>query len=64
MAKPLTKKELSAMECSDCGGDDHVYMHSQCHPKSPTWVNYSEGYLTIECAECDKVITVIKVAED
>ena len=64
MAKVLTKRELSTMACSDCGEGDHIYMHSQCHPDSPTWVNYSEGYLTIECAECDAVITVIKVAEE
>jgi len=33
-----------------------LYLHSRCHPASPTWAVLSGDTLTIECAECEKVI--------
>lgn len=51
----------------DCEGKDHEplrYFHSQCHPKSPTWVFYKKGgILTVECGVCRRLIVEVKVAE-
>ena len=45
-----------ACACEKCGDDSSLYLHSRCHPASPTWAVLSGDTLTIECAECEKVI--------
>ena len=42
--------------CEQCGDDSSLYLHSRCHPESPTWAVLSGATLTIECAECEKVV--------
>jgi hypothetical protein len=44
--------------------DSVFYIHSNCHPFSPTWTRYeSGGFLRIECSECSKTIAIVNVAE-
>ncbi len=56
------------MECHDCGkecGDDEkLYLHSQCHPQDPTWAILDRGKdeLEIVCAVCRKIICKFKVS--
>jgi hypothetical protein len=63
--KGLVRTDLDEARCSnpDCD-EDHgpLYLHSQCHPASPTWAFYEDGQLVIECAECRTPVTVVQVA--
>lgn len=46
-----------------CGHDDSVvYLHSKCHPASPTWVSVRDNGTTmlVECAECGKEIIMFR----
>jgi len=45
-------EEISIEQCANC--NDKIYIHSKCHPESPTWAIYSSERETvmIECAEC------------
>jgi hypothetical protein len=39
-----------------------MYLHSKCHPSSPTWVRLgSGGRHIVECAECRKLVTAFRV---
>ena len=54
-------------ECEQCGGDGSLYLHSRCHPDVPTWCVLTGAVLTLECAECKKVIArfvVNRLAEE
>jgi hypothetical protein len=61
----LTQFDLVAIMAKKSPDDDSVfYIHSNCHPHSPTWTRYeSAGFLRIECSECYKTIAMVKVAE-
>jgi hypothetical protein len=61
--KPLSAKELDEL---DCGCEDDTcntpyYLHSACHPESPTWLAYikSEKSLMLTCAECGETVAII-----
>jgi len=43
-------------ECSKIEG--MVYIHSKCHPESPTWVciDRDKSEISIRCAECNKIV--------
>jgi len=61
--------KLSASGCHTPGcnhkGHDHpFFFHARCHPHSPTWASYLDGAITIECAECRRVIARVKVAAE
>ncbi len=60
-----TRETLDSMNCAECGRgadcDDPLYMHSHCHPKSPTWAVYHNGLLRISCAKCGKLIIEVGV---
>ncbi len=43
-------------QCEECGDDGSLYLHSRCHPEVPTWCVLSGDVLTLECAECQKVV--------
>ncbi|KKK78627.1 hypothetical protein LCGC14_2841680 [marine sediment metagenome] len=65
---PNPKKELIEFSaCTECGGDVGVrYLHSECHPDSPTWVRIEaeDGELAriiVECAECEKHIFTYEI---
>jgi hypothetical protein len=66
--KPLTRADLDRVTCDKPGCDhtahDGLYLHSHCHPETPTWSYYSgvAGTIRIECAECGHVIVNIAVA--
>lgn len=58
--------DLDSMQCSNPGcTEDHgeLYIHSRCHPESPTWARYEKGALTIVCAECGQNIMAIGVEQ-
>lgn len=65
--EPLTAGKLDRMQCSfpDCESPDHteLFLHSMCHPEIPTWASYDNGVLVIRCAQDDKVVVRIKVAQ-
>ena len=42
--------------CEVCGYDSSIYLHGRCHPDAPTWAVISGDVLTIECADCGKVV--------
>lgn len=64
----LFLEDFQGMGCSnpDCdkeGGCGHeMFLHSHCHPKSPTWAKYDGGVLVIVCAECEAAVCQIAVA--
>jgi hypothetical protein len=61
----LAQVDLDAIMAHKSPDDESVfYIHSNCHPHSPTWTRYeSGGFLRIECSECCKTIAMVKVAE-
>ncbi len=68
MSDLATAKVLDALVCAspDCSHDDHgeLYLHSRCHVGAPSVVAYYAGVLTVKCAECQKDIVLVKVAEE
>lgn len=68
MALPLTQHELDDTICPHCGQSDSdcdFVIHSTCHPSAATWVRYvkGSGVIVITCAECEKEVAEIEVAE-
>ena len=65
--KPLYREDFDDMRC-DCNSpqcdNDVIVLRSVCHPDKPTRTLYlKEGHvLLIVCAECDKPIVGIAVA--
>ncbi len=60
----LFKEDLDHLKCP-CGRpgcEDKMILHSKCHPREPTWVDYFNGEITVRCARCNQVIGVIAVA--
>ena len=57
------RPELDRLRCDEpgCDRDDHLLLLCKEH-QSPTWVSYSKGELTLECAECDATVLVTAVA--
>lgn len=49
--------------CEVCGDDSSMYIHSRCHGDVPTWAALSGDTLTIECAECGKVVTRFRIRQ-
>lgn len=44
-------------EGETCGHESNeFYMHSICHPSSPTWIRWKDGIYDLICAECEKII--------
>ena len=62
----LYAEEMDRMTCTvpgcDCGGS--LYIHSRCHPDTPTWARYSQGSAVLEllCARCAKVISRVAIS--
>jgi len=54
------------LKCSrpGCNCTGPLYIHGRCHPDAPTWAIVDHGVLTIECAECKKLITKFKLAKE
>jgi hypothetical protein len=61
-----TKATLDKLKCGTKGcKHDHskLYINSKCHPGGPLRVLYhkAEGCLHLECAICDKPVSVIQL---
>lgn len=62
----LDRSHLDKLTCvtPECTHEDGAYfLHSNCHPRVPTWAMYQHGAVTIICAECHKIVCQIAVAE-
>jgi hypothetical protein len=64
----LSQKQLDTMTCNqpgcDCGKTPSMFFHSNCHPGVPTWCEYREGAIFVRCAECNKLVVAVAVAEE
>lgn len=61
----LLKEDLDALRCPGCGAspDKHeMYVHARCHPQAHLEVGYTNGILTLYCAECQGPVWAIAVA--
>lgn len=63
----LFLEDFNDMTCGNlnCIEESEIfYLHSQCHPSSPTWSVFDKNnrYLQILCTECDKPIAEIAIA--
>jgi len=67
----ISRVELDAMPCQACGsvhGPDEIHesvpflLQPRCHP-GPVVVTYLDGVLTVLCAECDRPVVALHVAE-
>ncbi len=47
--------------CDECGDHGSLMLVGECHPEAPTWAILTGDVLTIECAECRKPITRLRV---
>lgn len=69
MSRALTARDFNGMTCAipDCDHSQHrggaLYLHSRCHPSSPTWARYDNGLVIVECAICREEIARAKVAD-
>ena len=67
---PLTRAEIDkpkrcgSPECNIIHMNPDYWVHSVCHPKTPTWCRYKDGVLTITCAVCKKPISAYKIAAE
>lgn len=60
----LTKDDFERMQCEnpDCRHESHeLVLHSNCHPRTPTWTAYRNGVLTVTCSLCHRVVAEIAV---
>jgi len=51
------------IQCENCGSQGSLYLHSRCHPLTPTWAVLTGDVLTIECAQCQKIVTRFRVVD-
>ena len=52
------------MQCSHGHKEDVVFLHSKCHPHTPTWCEFhSDGRLIVRCADCDKEVATFHLKE-
>lgn len=64
----LYKEDMDKMSCGHCHEGERsiappgLFFHGRCHVSSPTWTHYSDGILTVTCAECGEEIVIIAVA--
>jgi len=57
----MKKKEQC---CSNCGDGGPLFIHSRCHPTSPTWAILHGDELEIKCAQCEKPIVKLTVVRE
>lgn len=65
MSAPLTRADLDATRCDDCGRpDSDLVLNGTCHPDAPVRVAYvrSRGALYLSCAWCGAVVGSVAVA--
>ena len=69
--RPLTRSNLDHLVCGNAGckkTHEALVFHSNCHRSAPTWVRYDKdalpGVIEIVCAECESLITRIRVAAE
>jgi len=54
--------ECACPSCRENTRTGEIYLHSGCHPASPTWAHVRGDVLTIECATCKKRIVSVVIA--
>jgi hypothetical protein len=53
----IYKEDLESVGKCSCGCDaEETWMHSKCHPQSPTWVKLAGDVLSIFCSTCNEFI--------
>lgn len=63
----LYREMLDGMHCSSPGcdhknhADQGIYIHANCHPHKALHVQYRHGLLSLECADCKKVVAKVVV---
>lgn len=65
MTRPLTRADLDASVCDDCGRvSARMVLNGACHPDSPVVAIYEKerGALRLKCATCKANIGEIAVA--
>ena len=55
--------QVGEHRCDDCGCSGQLYLHSRCHPESPTWavLDQETSELELICAECETPLAKFKV---
>lgn len=65
--KPAVKAKATGKRkaCGECGKPTKrwswAYLHSKCHPDSPTWSRYNGKKVEILCAVCEKKVASFNV---
>jgi len=58
----IYKEDLGPISECVCGCDaKETWMHSKCHPQSPTWVKLTGDVLSIFCSTCNELIASFAV---
>lgn len=53
----IYKEDLEPIRECACGCDaKETYMHSKCHPQSPTWARLGGDTLSLFCSTCNEFI--------
>lgn len=52
--------------CKNPFCSEEMYINQQCHPQAPTQTKYnkSTGVVSVECAQCEREIVAIRVADN
>lgn len=50
--------------CEECGDNGSLYLHGRYHPRSATWALLTGDVLTIQCAQCAKVVVRFRVVPE
>jgi len=60
------RDDLDVLVCDEdgcTGGHEGIYFHSKCHKNAGTWVKYTHGTASIECAECGNNVISLVIAD-
>jgi len=61
----LYQEDMDKMTCQ-CGKPEcegALFLHSKCHLYHHLEAKYFKGELTLMCAQCDKIVAVVAVAQ-
>lgn len=63
MSEIVTREQLDKLKCGCCDNhkEEPLYLHSCCHPKSPTWTMYHQGWVKVVCSKCGKPVVAMEV---
>jgi len=58
------EREKLPHRCEECGDDGSVYLSPRCHPGYPLFCLLTGDVLSMECAECGRIVGRLRVVSE